>query len=272
MNNEIQSKFNVELSKLEEKNQIDKYHYSENALKHNNVKKVKSNMIENIDYNTKAEAFIQFIRSTNINSSEFSFHILKYIQTINERHNEIYTNLKTQIESKEKQISILINEKNSQIQNKKQLENIFFDCIEEAKKYINQIKIKNLNTSSKESKSTVDRVLDHKRNLKIIELLVSQPQVISIIYNNIFDNNDLSSLNEATNNLSIENRPTYKFKENILNVTPAYSNNYYRMNDINPKAQTMSKLFPINKKAFVVKDGKLLIRHKKNQHTSFYKY
>ena len=193
------------------------------------------------------------LKDMNINEKEKDSQIVKYVNNLLEKNKLIYSNLQNQINVDKKKIYLLQNHNNNIRTERSELEQIFYDCVEEVKNYGSK---KILNRTASES------ILRSADKLKIMEKLVSNKYMLEKIYNLIFNSKfnfigNTNSKNQKTEHTEIKSKlsvskPTIKEKE-----TPQ-------------KYITNNRNFSLNSgnvihKSFIVNKGRLLFYNNENK-------
>ena len=175
----------------------------------------------NLNYGLKLHNFIQILESLNLPQIQIYNEIEKYLEIHNEKLEEVIQSVRNQLKIEREKVLNLKKRENENGQEKREMEELFYDCVEEVKRDI-------LNR-----KQTLNYMATNKLNIKkeminigttdkkrILELLLSNEKLIGALYDLIFKLNaggDTTVLvNKELGLEELKGRPTYKTPLMIL--------------------------------------------------------
>lgn len=192
-----------------------------------------SNIINPLDINnftpsSKTGEIIEDLYSKFFNQGSFLFELEKFFHDLEVKYNDSIRFLKGSLESEKKKVKQVTAQQSSMFFVKSDLENLFLECVEEVRKEISRRKAKNLveqkyTKRSKTSQREERMVMTPSDKRKILELLISNEQVLILLYEKLFPHraSQYSNLPKPENKGQDETLPNL---EELLRQVPTKPN------------------------------------------------
>lgn len=147
--------------------------------------------IQNFSPCSKTGEIIEDLYSKFNSQGSFFFELEKFFNDLEVKYNDSIRHLKNSLEGEKKKIKQVTAQQSSTFFVKSDLENLFLECVEEVRKEISRRKAKNLveqkyQKRSKTSQREERLVMTPSDKRKILELLISNEQVLILLYEKLF--------------------------------------------------------------------------------------
>ncbi|OMJ76130.1 hypothetical protein SteCoe_24573 [Stentor coeruleus] len=141
--------------------------------------------------NKSGEIVLELFHKANCHIDEFMHELEKFFNDLENKYNESLKHIKNSLEVERKRYKTMSAQQTSVFFAKSDLENLFLECVEEVRKEVNKRKIqtvaqqkffKKCNVVHKEIRD----VLTPGDKRKILEMLISNEQVLILLYEKLF--------------------------------------------------------------------------------------
>ena len=140
---------------------------------------------------SKTGEIIQEIREKHPDQASFLYQLEHFFHELEIKYNESIKHLKNTLENERKKFKLFSAQQSSMFFVKSDLETLFLDCVEEVRKEISRRKIKNTveqkySKRAKTSNPISRETMTPSDKRKILELLISNEQVLIMLYEKLF--------------------------------------------------------------------------------------
>ena len=195
---------------------------------------------QNIDYNIKFKAFANFLKNLNLSFEEIMEQIEGYIENLNKKYLAIYNNIKQQLEKEKNDSKRENSEKSNYLYQRNELEEIFFNCVQEIKKEIVKRKEMSIATTNLSNNNSIK--FSSRDKILVLEQFISNPMISEKLHELIFEKQDKEV-----------HFPTIQMP--IVSLSPEYSRVKPKFPIQTNKSVDLSK--SKRSKNFIIKGGKL---------------
>jgi hypothetical protein len=169
--------------------ELDKHEEEEDSLKSSMAPS--NSTLPKFSPSSKTGEVIEEIFNKYFNQGTFLQELEKFFYDLEVKFNDSIRHLKTSLENEKKKVKQITAQQSSTFFVKSDLENLFLECVEEVRKDISRRKAKNLVDQkypkrSKTSQHDERLVMTPSDKRKILELLISNEQVLILLYEKLF--------------------------------------------------------------------------------------